>query len=413
MLFNVDTDLSKPPVPVNELDRILSLSGFDFDYSNHQNDFKDLAKLAAKVAGTSMSMVNMIDSLTQWTISNYGLDLQQMLREDSVCQYTIMEPDHFQVEDLSQDQRFKDKSYVQGEQRARFYYGVPLSVGNGLNIGALCVLDREKRVLDFDTIESLKIIAAEIVNRLKTFKTVEALKSELLESSEIRKKLAHDIRGPLGGIIGLSGILIEQGQSNQLDEVLTFASLIHESGNSVLDLADEILGTHKNTAGLNSVELSGKIANPINLTTLKDKIQKLYQPQAVSKNISFEVNISAETESIIFSRNKLLQIIGNLISNALKFTPYGGHVLVDLAYVIDKDIKTLVIKVSDNGIGVSQSGIMAIMEEKILTTDGTGGEHGYGLGLELVSHLVRSLNGRLSISSTVGSGSVFSVQLPQ
>ena len=413
MLLKVDTDLSKPPVPENEMDRLLSLSGFDFDYSNQENDFKNLAKLAAKVAGTSMSMVNMIDSLTQWTISNYGLDLQQMLREDSVCQYTIMESDYFQVEDLSEDDRFKEKSYVQDEPKAKFYYGIPLTVGNGLNIGALCVLDQNKKILDAETIESLKIIAAEIVSRLKTYKMTEALKSDLSETREIQKKLAHDIRGPLGGIIGLSAILIEQGQSNQMDEVLTFVNLIHESGNSVLDLADDILGAQKRNAMINSAEMTEKIANPINLTVLKDKIQKLYQPQAVNKNISFEVNVSAETESIIFSRNKLLQIIGNLISNALKFTPFGGSVLVDLAYVINKEIETLVINVADNGIGVSTSGIKAIMEERNQTTDGTSGEHGYGFGLGLVSRLVRSLNGTLSVSSEVGSGSVFSVQLPQ
>ena len=251
------------------------------------------------------------------------------------------------------------------------------------------------------------------MSRLKTYKMTEALKSDLSETREIQKKLAHDIRGPLGGIIGLSGILIEQGQSNQMDEVLTFVSLIHESGNSVLDLADDILGAQKRNAMINSAEMTEKIANPINLTVLKDKIQKLYQPQAVNKNISFEVNVSAETESIIFSRNKLLQIIGNLISNALKFTPFGGSVLVDLAYVINKEIETLVINVADNGIGVSTSGIKAIMEERNQTTDGTSGEHGYGFGLGLVSRLVRSLNGTLSVSSEVGSGSVFSVQLPQ
>ena len=395
------------------MDRILSLAGFDFDYTAHQNDFKDLAKMAAKVAGTSMSMVNMIDSLTQWTISNYGLDLQQMIREDSVCKYTIMEPDHFQVEDLSKDDRFKDKPYVQGVPNAKFYYGIPLTVGNGINIGALCVLDQEKKVLEPEKIELLKLIAAEIVNRLKTFKTMEALKAEIFEARQTQMKLAHDIRGPLGGIIGLSGIIIEQGANNNIDEVLTFVNLIRESGNSVVELADEILGAHKQDSKLNENEISGKVTNPINLTGLKDKIEKLYQPQAVNKNILFEVNVSAETESVTFSRTKLMQIIGNLISNAFKFTPTGGNVLVDLVFVINKEVKTLIINVKDNGIGVSKSNIRAIIEETAWTTEGTNGEQGYGFGLELVNRLVQSLNGTFSISSEIGNGSVFSVQLPQ
>ena len=62
-----------PPVPQNEMDRILSLSDFDLDYSDLQDKFKDLTKLAAYVAGTEISLVNLIDSFTLWTVGNYGL----------------------------------------------------------------------------------------------------------------------------------------------------------------------------------------------------------------------------------------------------------------------------------------------------------------------------------------------------
>jgi len=90
-----------PPIPENEYERVLNLSDFNLDYSNFQDNFKDLAKLAASVAGTPISLVNLIDSYTQWTISNYGLDLEQMPREDSVCQYTIKYDEKpFEIEDL-------------------------------------------------------------------------------------------------------------------------------------------------------------------------------------------------------------------------------------------------------------------------------------------------------------------------
>ncbi len=74
------------PLPENEMQRVIELSEFDLDYSSLQENFKDLAKLAAKVAGTNISLVNLIDSFTQWTVTNFGLDLEQMPREDSVCQ---------------------------------------------------------------------------------------------------------------------------------------------------------------------------------------------------------------------------------------------------------------------------------------------------------------------------------------
>lgn len=130
--------MQKPPIPDNEMDRIISLSDFDIDYTTHQDDFKDLAKLAAKVAGTDISLVNLIDTFTQWTISNHGLSIDQMPREESVCQYTIANNDHFEVPDLTSDSRFKDKFYVTDDPNLRYYYGVPLKTDDGYNLCFVC-----------------------------------------------------------------------------------------------------------------------------------------------------------------------------------------------------------------------------------------------------------------------------------
>jgi len=151
------------PIPENEYERVLNLSDFNLDYSNFQDNFKDLARLAASVAGTPISLVNLIDSYTQWTISNFGLNLEQMTREESVCQYTIKYDEKaFEVEDLSKDDRFKDKFYVKDNASLRYYYGVPL-ISDGLNIGALCVLDREVRTLSPEKEELLRIIAEKLL----------------------------------------------------------------------------------------------------------------------------------------------------------------------------------------------------------------------------------------------------------
>ncbi|WP_159473435.1 GAF domain-containing sensor histidine kinase [Dyadobacter sp. 3J3] len=412
MELNVNEKLSNanPPIPGNEMERIMSLSELDLDFSDQHSQFKDLAKLAAKVAGTSISLVNMIDSLTQWTISNYGLDLDQMLRQDSVCQYTIMTDDHFEVIDLKGDNRFKDKFYVTGEPNVSYYYGIPLKVSDGLNIGVLCVLDQQKRVLDPEKIELLKIIADEIVSRLKTQKVLEGLKSKLIEAHHTQQKVAHDIRGPLGGIIGLASIIRDQGEDNQMEEVLEFINLIHKSGNSILDLAEEILNAHKPQKKLAGTSPS---PNDFNLLIFKDKLEKLYKPQAINKDIRFQVITTLETESVPFSKNKLLQIAGNLISNSMKFTPIGGDVTVNLDLVINDLSKILIIKVKDSGIGLNQNGINSILQGTSGTTDGTDGEHGYGFGLALVKHLIESLKGNLSITSDPGEGAVFRVELPQ
>jgi signal transduction histidine kinase len=396
--------MTTAPMPSNEMERLINLSDFDIDYSSHQDSFKDLAKLAAKVAGTDISLVNLIDTFTQWTISNHGLDINQMPREDSVCQYTIANGEYFEVADLKDDTRFQDKFYVVDEPNLRYYFGVPLKTEDGSALGALCVLDKQLHTLNPEKIELLKIIADEIVNRLKAFKVIDSLKHKLTQAKETQRKVAHDIRGPLGGIIGLAQIISEQGYDNQIEEVLEFINLIHKSGRSILELADEILSSEQPKALKN---------DEFNLLLFKDKLEKLYQPQAKSKGINFTININPETAGTPFSKNKLLQITGNLISNAMKFTARDGKITVDLNLVIEDTQNQLQIKVSDNGVGLDEAAINAILKGNATSTDGTGGEQGYGFGLALVKHLIEGLKGTLNIYSTPGEGATFEVILPQ
>jgi len=70
--------------PENEYERLIELTELDLDYSNLKGNLEDLTKLAARIAGTEISLVNLIDSYTQWSVANHGIELQQMPREDSV-----------------------------------------------------------------------------------------------------------------------------------------------------------------------------------------------------------------------------------------------------------------------------------------------------------------------------------------
>jgi signal transduction histidine kinase len=398
------------PIPKNEMERIIELSDLDLDYSEFQDSFKDLTKLAAKVAGTEISLINLIDSFTQWSIANYGLPLEQMPREDSVCQYTIVaESGQFEVKDLSADGRFREKFYVAGDPHLRYYFGIPLQTSTGLNLGALCVLDKKGKEITPEKAELLKIIASEIVNRLTAFKVIHNLRLRVKDSTEAQRKVAHDIRGPLGGIIGLAQIISEQGGANTMEEVLEFIGLIQKSGNSLLELANEILSTEKH-----SPAAAGELKNEdSNLSIFKGKLEKLYTPQALNKQVDFIVNIASGANKTPFAKAKLLQIAGNLISNAMKFTPADGTVAVDLELVPGKLQNQLIIKVTDSGVGMDEATIHRIMDGTASSTDGTGGEQGFGFGLVLVKHLVDGLKGTLQVQSKPGEGTSFEVKLPQ
>lgn len=397
------------PVPENEMKRVISLSEFDLDYSDIQESFGELTKLVAAIVGAEVSLINLIDSFTQWTVSHYGLKLEQMTREDSVCQYTILSKDHFEVKDLSKDDRFKDKWYVAGDPELRYYFGVPLQTADGYQLGALCVLDKMGKEIPPEKIALLKMIAAEIVKRLTDIQLIQQLRNSVKESRETMKKVAHDIRGPLSGIVNLAQLTTEQGEDNRIDEMLEVMEMIHTSGNSLLEFAEEILSPALNT-DVHPANLSNYA---LDLYLLKDKLQKLFAPQAIHKGISFFVNTISKSDTVPFSKDKLLQIIGNLISNAIKFTPEGGAVTVDLDLAPGSNANILRVIVTDTGVGMAQEQINFILKGHPSSTSGTDGEQGHGFGMYLVKLLIDSLNGTMLIESAPGAGTRFEIVLPQ
>jgi signal transduction histidine kinase len=180
--------------------------------------------------------------------------------------------------------------------------------------------------------------------------------------------------------------------------------MIYKSGQSLLDLADEIL-----TDGVNR----SVIPQGFDLTLFSEKLNTLYQPQAEAKHVELEFILEPCNQIVPFSKNMLMQIAGNLISNAIKFTSAGGKVQVKLGMILRRSKVFLRIHVSDTGSGMDEKSIQRILLGKAETTPGTIGERGYGLGLSLVKHLVELRGGKIKISSIVDQGSVFVVTLPQ
>ncbi|ADB41407.1 GAF domain-containing sensor histidine kinase [Spirosoma linguale] len=397
-------------VPENEFQRLVDLADLDLDYSGLKDKFKDLTKLAAKVTGTEISLINLIDSYTQWTVTNHGLDLDSMPRENSVCQYTILEPDSFEVKDLRLDSRFSEQFYVADDPHLRYYFGIPLKSSNGHNLGALCVLDTNTKELDPEKVELLRIIAAEVVSRLNAIREIQYLKRQASELNESRKRAAHDIRGPLGGIISMAQLVTNGGDSFKLKEILDFIQMIQMSSKSLLELADEILVNDDKWKHEN--ETSHQI-EVFHQAKLKAGLEKLYGPQALAKGVHFSVSTEASTELIPFSRNKVVQIVGNLISNAIKFTPEGGSVQVNTRLKLEGLHNVLSLTVQDSGVGMTSEKLTEILNGQGRSSNGTAGEAGYGFGLPLVKHLVDTLNGKITVTSAPGAGTCFEVSLIQ
>lgn len=331
--------------------------------------------------------------------------MTQTPREDTVCQYTIMGDEPLEIEDLRDDIRFSKRDYVINEPNLRYYYGIPLKSEEGNNIGALCVLDENRKHLTPEKVEMLKIIADEIVDRLYSYKAMNDLRSKLEASDKDRRNLSHDIRGPLGGIIGLAQIIEEQGNDNKMEDILQLAELIRKGGQSILELADEIL-----SAKADFEERKPK-DHEFTLHSLKEKLEQLYTPQAAAKGIDLTIANHSKDADLPFPRNKIVQIIGNVISNAIKFTPEGGMVMVRQELSASGNTQDLLFTIKDTGIGLSEEKIREIQNGEATSTQGTDGENGYGFGLTLVTHLIEKMGGQLEISSKEGDGCRFDITL--
>ncbi|SOD18933.1 GAF sensor signal transduction histidine kinase [Pedobacter xixiisoli] len=391
-------------IPSNEMERLSSLFELDLDYTSLDNTFKDLSYLAAKITGTEISLISFIDSYTQWIISRFGLEVYQTPIDDTICQFTLSEEDHLEIEDLSKDARFTEKGFIDDPMNLKYYLGIPLKSSNGLNIGSLCVLDKHHQKLSEEKIDQLKVIARQIIGRINDANSIKTLNKELNTQNDTYKKVAHDIRGPIAGIIGLADMISADKENYPNDELLNIVGMMGRSGQSVLDLADEILKNSHQTVNLS--------AEPFTLQIFKDKLQKLYQPQAFNKQISLEIQSNIAFDIIQIKKDKLLQISGNLISNAIKFTPNGGNIKVHLDLILEADKKILLFDIQDTGTGMSEHAIQEVLGGTAESSDGTIGEKGYGFGLPCVKKLLSELNGEMSIESIIGTGTHFKVSVP-
>lgn len=158
--------------------------------------------------------------------------------------------------------------------------------------------------------------------------------------------------------------------------------------------------------------LKNASAHLFSLQGLKEKLQDLYGAQARQKNIFLTVSMLGRNTDIKFPKTKLLQIIGNIISNALKFTEENGTVSVTLELEQVANAYELVIQVKDSGVGMSEEKIQEVMQGGTTSSTGTGGESGYGFGLSLVKYLIDGLHGTLDINSQIGKYTHFKVVIP-
>jgi signal transduction histidine kinase/CheY-like chemotaxis protein len=231
-----------------------------------------------------------------------------------------------------------------------------------------------------------------------------ALQEANRHKSVFLANMSHELRTPLNAIIGFSELLTDSADG-QFDEATRtrFLNQILTSGKHLLGLINDILDLSKVEAG--QMELRLQL---VSVAEIVDQVVKTVEPLVAKKDITLE-SMSAGAGEVLADAGKLKQMLLNLVSNAIKFTPEGGKVTIDA----HRARNVLEIAVADSGIGIAEPDQKQIFKEFHQVDEGPGRKHeGTGLGLALTKRFAMLHGGDVSVTSNVGAGSVFTLTLP-
>ena len=236
--------------------------------------------------------------------------------------------------------------------------------------------------------------------------------------SEFLSNMSHELRTPLNSMLILAKMFCDNEQGNLTDEQVDSAKVIHDGGNELLSLINEILDLSKIEAGKVDIHIK-----QVKMSALADDIEKSFKHIAQEKGVYLKINISQDLPvSIRTDGKRVRQVIKNFLSNAFKFTEKGEVSVdmgrpdagVDLAKSGLRPGGAVAISVSDTGIGIAkdkQEIIMEAFRQADGTTSRTYG--GTGLGLSISRELANLLGGEVQLQSEPGKGSTFTLYLPE
>lgn len=241
-------------------------------------------------------------------------------------------------------------------------------------------------------------------DRAERERALEQAEREAEEAARLKTamlaNMSHELRTPLTAIIGFSEVL----KDNLEGEMATFAEKTHSSGQRLMKTLDSVLQLSKLEAGTDELEREW-----VRVDRVVREAVELFRPQAGEKPVILAMEISDAPVDIQWNEGALMQVLENLLENAIKFTPEGGRVDVR----VRTDETAAVLEVEDTGIGISDAFQAQMFEAFKQESEGLQRKYeGTGLGLPIAKHLVEALGGSIEVHSEKGVGTCFTVRLP-
>lgn len=414
--------------PVNETERLRQLHELDILDTPPERQLDEIAAIAAGLFQTPVALVSLVDDERQWFKARIGLDATETSRDVSFCAHAILSNSVLCVNDALDDDRFADSPLVLGPPFIRFYAGAPLKTPSGQALGTLCVIDQKprhdfgdaqidrlRRLADLvETHFSLRLAAhrlmAELQDRQDLIASFEeeraAYEARLRNKREFLAKAAHEFRTPLNSVLACAAMVrdeIHGPHSNP--RYKSYADIVLDAAAHMEGLATGLLDYARARSDQFALELCD-----IAIGDLVRECSDMVRTSAALGGIGIDAHTPRNPVLMKGDRLKLKQVILNLLSNALKFTPSGETVRVALtapAYGM------ATIAVADTGVGIAPEEIeRAFAPFGQTSAKPQNGQRGTGLGLPIARLIVERHGGTLSLESAIGQGTVVTVRLP-
>lgn len=250
-------------------------------------------------------------------------------------------------------------------------------------------------------------LTAEINRRVKVeadlLKSTEELKEINATKDKFISIIAHDLRGPFNGFLGLTEILAEEADKFSKEELLDLSMELHKTAKTQYRLLSDLLQWSRIQSG--RMEFTPTTCK---LDELVDFVFDIQKANAENKNISLVKGYDRNFE-LVADIEMMQVVLRNLISNAIKFTGYGGKIIVSAKLTENFSSVTI----SDTGIGIQPVDISKLFRIDIHhSTEGTHSEKGTGLGLVLCKDIIDRHSGKILVESTIGKGTSITISLP-